>query len=96
MFNGLCHFGGWGVLGNFSIWGWAGMIIQLVLWTAVIAGIALLIVWVIRRSGQVSALVSGYTNSAPTSAKDILQARYARGEISREEYQQMLDDLNQA
>jgi hypothetical protein len=28
------------------------------------------------------------------SAKEILQARYARSEITREQYQQMLGDLN--
>ena len=96
MFNGICHFGGWGAFGNFGVWGWVGMIIQLVIWIALIAGAALLIVRLIRRSSQTPATVSGYTISASTTAKDILQARYARGEISREQYQQMLDDLNDA
>lgn len=31
---------------------------------------------------------------APASAKEIAQQRYARGEISREQYQQMLEDLD--
>jgi len=31
--------------------------------------------------------------SAPTTAEDILKARYARGEIDRETYLQMLRDL---
>jgi uncharacterized membrane protein len=34
------------------------------------------------------------TPRAEMSPKEILQARYARGEITREQYQQMLADLS--
>jgi putative membrane protein len=91
MFNGLCHFGNWG---NFGAWGWVAMILQTVFWIGLIAGVILLIVWAIRRSSQASTTVSGYAISGQPTAKDILQARYARGEITREQYQQMLDDLS--
>jgi putative membrane protein len=70
------------------------MILQMVLWIGLIAGVVLLIVWVIRRNGLVSTPVSGYAIANPQTAKDILQARYARGEINREQYQQMLNDLS--
>ena len=93
MFNGLCHFGSWGNLGAFGTWGWVAMIIPMVLWIGLIAGIALLVIWAIRRSSQASRTASTYAISGQTIAKDILQARYARGEITREQYQQMLDDL---
>ena len=33
------------------------------------------------------------SSSAGESAEDIVRARYARGEIDRETYQRMLDDL---
>ena len=91
MFNGLCHFGNWG---SFGAWGWAAMILQLVLWLSLIAGIVLLIVWAVRRSGRTPTALSSYATSSQPSAKDILQARYARGEITREQYQQMLRDLS--
>jgi len=51
-------------------------------------------------------LVRGFTSSgeekgdpyqmveAQTSPREILQIRYARGEITREQYLQMLEDLN--
>lgn len=94
MFNGLCHFGAWGTLGNFGAWGWVAMILQLVLWVGLIAGAVLLVVWAIRRSGRTAATTPGYAISGQPSAKDILQARYARGEITREQYQQMLSDLS--
>ena len=72
--------------------GWIGMILGLVITIAVIIGLVLLVVWAVRR-------MSG--NSQPTgsqmqvgqSAKEIAQARYAKGEINREEYQQILTDL---
>ena len=89
MLNGLCHFGNWG---SFGTWGWVAMILQLIVWLGLIAGIVLLVVWAVRRSNR--SLASSYAVSAQPSAKEILQARYARGEITREQYQQMLGDLS--
>lgn len=88
MFNGFCHFGNWG---SFGTWGWAGMILSMAIWVALLAAAILLVIWVVRRS---SASVSAYSASGQPTAREILQARYARGEISREEYQQILKDLS--
>jgi putative membrane protein len=93
MFNGLCHLGRLGSYGAFGTWGWVAMILQMVLWIGLIAGIALLVIWAIRRSSQASRTASTYAISGQPTAKEILQARYARGEITREQYQRMLDDL---
>ena len=94
MFNGLCHFGNWGSFGNFGTWGWVAMILQMVFWVGLIAGVALLVVWAIRRSARTTTSMSSYAISSQPTARDILQARYARGEITREQYQQMLNDLS--
>ena len=72
--------------------GWIGMIIGLVITIAVIVGIGVLIVWSVRRSNGNSAQ-SGLQTTSSQSARDIAQARYAKGEINREEYQQILSDL---
>lgn len=81
-------FGGWN-----SGFGWIGMILNLVITLAVIFGMVFLVVWAIRRisssHGQASSPEQG-----TLSAKEIAQLRYARGEISRDEYQQILSDLN--
>ena len=82
--------GGYGMFGSF---GWIGMILNLVLTLAVIGGFVWLIVWAVRRSGGNSAQ-TGTTNLSGPSAKEIAQARYAKGEISRDEYQQILADLS--
>ena len=94
MFNGLCHIGSWGNLGNFGAWGWIPIILQMIFWLGLIAGIVLLIVFAIRRSGRTSTSMSSYPFSGQPTAKEVLQARYARGEINREQYQQMLGDLS--
>lgn len=66
--------------------GWLMMLIPLLL----ILGLVLLVVWLIRRPVE------------PTSASDtepplrILQRRYARGEIGREDYEQLRADLLRA
>ncbi len=72
--------------------GLVGMIIGLVLTVAVIVGIVILIVWAVRRMSSTSGS-SSIQNSHTPSAKEIAQARYARGEINRDEYQRILSDL---
>jgi len=103
MFNGFCHFGNWGSFGNFGVWGWIGLILNLIFWVGLIAGLTLLVVWAIRRARVPAANVS-YAGRQPTAgghntvgslptAKEILQAQYARGEITREQYELMKQDI---
>ncbi len=83
------------MMGNFgySGLGWIGMILGLVTTIAVIIGLVFLVVWAVRRMGGNFAQTSSM-NIAGQSAKEIAQARYARGEINREEYQQIAADLS--
>jgi len=88
-FSGCCGFSG---IGGFGSFGWIGLIFNLVIIVIVIS----LIVWVVRRftaGGSVftSLQASGGAQSSP---REILDIRYARGEIDRDLYQQMLSDLN--
>ena len=85
MFDGFCDSGNWGFLGNFGGWGWTGLILDLIFWVGLIAGLTLIVVWAMRRS-RVPAAPAPYGNGQPT-AKEILQAQYARGEITREQYE---------
>jgi uncharacterized membrane protein len=90
MFNGFCHFGNWGSLGNFGIWGWVGMIVNLIFWVGWLAGLALLVVLLIRRARMSPATIPQVTGQP---SEEILQAQYARGEITREEYELRKQDL---
>ena len=75
-------YGGMGLLG-----GLIGLIVSI----AVLVGIVLLIVWAVR---SLSGGASHWNQpSGSQSPADILKVRYARGEITREQYQQMLKDL---
>lgn len=85
MITGLCHSSSLGSLGDFGIWGWSGLILYLLFWVGLIAGLALLVLWRIRRSRAPAATVPNVTGQ-PTP-KEILRARYARGEITREQYE---------
>ncbi len=62
------------------------MILHLIFWMGLFAGLTLLIVRALRNS-RVPATVG-----QPT-LKEILQAQYARGEISREEYELRKQDI---
>jgi len=91
MFNGLCHSGNWGSLGNMGVWGWVGLILNLVFWVGLLAGLILLVVRARRRARVPTATVP-YAAEQPT-AKEILQAQYARGEITREQYELRKQDI---
>ena len=76
---------GFGMMGGFGL---IGLIVNV----AIIVGIVILVVWAVKRFS------TGSTNwgqsAGNQSPREILQARYARGEITREQYQQMLNDLS--
>jgi len=86
MMSGDCFSWNWGsLLGDFGVWGWIGLILNLVFWVGLIAALAVLVVWAIRRA-RVPAATGPYATGQPT-AREILQARYARGEITHEQYE---------
>ncbi len=55
----------------------------------VLVGIVVLIVWAVKSFSSRT-----HVEARGQSARDILQARYARGEITREQYQEMLKDIS--
>ena len=80
--------------GGFGTFGWIGMILNLVITLGVIIGVVLLVVWAVRRIGAAGPGSVTYPGSGQPSAREILQTRYARGEITREQYLEMLADLS--
>ena len=67
-----------------------GMIINLVGTVIVVVGIIWLVIWWVRKSIPNNQV---HSTSPRVNPREILQARYARGEINREQYQQILEDL---
>ena len=78
MMNDWHSFGGWGM--GF------GFIFMLLFWGLVIFAIAALVRWLMTQS-------SPGRSSRDKSPLEIVQERYARGEIDREEYEQKKRDL---
>ncbi len=58
-----------------------------------IIALVVLVIWAVRRTP--SSAKNGSSSAAvyPQSPKEMLQMRYASGEITREQYQEMLRDL---
>lgn len=84
-------YGGWnmgpGMMGGWGM-GWLGMIFMVVFWGLVIVGLVLLIRWLIQATrGEKSSSHPG------SRALEILKERYARGEITQEEFDRMKRDL---
>jgi putative membrane protein len=70
---------GWG-------WNWPMAVVMGVFWLLVIVGI----IYAIGALSRVGGRWSGPPGESPL---DILDRRYARGEVTREQYQQMREDL---
>jgi len=83
---------GYGMMG-WGNYGWIWMILNLVITVVVIVGIVWFVIWLVRRTGS-NGLANVGPSVAPQSPREILQSRYARGEINREQYLQMLEDLS--
>ncbi len=76
-----------GFMSNFGFSGGPfGWLIMILVWGVIIFAIIVLIKWLFDASTK-----SG--GSSGKSALDILEERYARGEIDREEYEQKKRDL---
>lgn len=72
-----------GIMGQgMGIW----MLLGLIFWIFLIVGIVFLLIWVVRKA-------SGRGTEKEESALDILKKRYAKGEISKEEYEEKRRDL---
>lgn len=73
---------GWGM-------GWFGGVFMLVIWILVVVGLIFLIKWLVQSTRDVPA-----GKSSPTSrALHILEERYARGEIDKQEFLDKKKDL---
>jgi putative membrane protein len=79
-----------GQTGGWS-WGWGlamglGMLAMLAFWGALIVGVVLLVRWLLSATGNIG-------GRSTETALEILQRRYAAGEITRDEYLQLRQEL---
>jgi putative membrane protein len=84
--GGMMGWGGYGGYGGYGM-GIFGGLFMLVFWGLIIVGLVLLVRWLWDQGRHGS-------GSAPADAPlEILKRRYARGEISKEDYDRMKQDL---
>ncbi|HZJ03654.1 MAG TPA: SHOCT domain-containing protein [Thermoleophilia bacterium] len=77
---------GWG-------FGLVGLIMMVLFWGAVIVGIVLVVRALTQQSAPRSGQETGVSAPARPRALDLLEERYARGEIDREEFLERREDL---
>ena len=78
------------------MWGWPGMmgfggfgmIFGFFWFIAIIIGIVFLIVWLVRRFGNTT------TSKTGTNSLEILKERYAKGDLSKDQYETMKKDIS--
>jgi putative membrane protein len=78
-----------GFVNNMGNFGWGhgfGVVFMILFWGLVIVGIVAIVKWL-------SASSQNSNNSQSKTALDILNERYVRGEIEREEFEQKKQDL---
>ena len=75
---------GWYVGDHMTGWGWVGMTLSSILFIALLVLGGMLLIRVARQADR---------PAAPRSPEQVLAERYARGELSDEEYRQRLDTL---
>jgi putative membrane protein len=74
-------------------YGLVGLLFSIV----IIIGVVLLVVWAVRQfsaNGQNSSIPRQSDGTAQPLPREIVEKRYAHGELTREQYQEMLSDLS--
>jgi putative membrane protein len=78
-----------GMMGN---WGYGMMggygYLGIFFWILLIVGVVLLVIWLVRKAPQ------WQQGRVDESAMDILKKRYAKGEINREEFEEMKKNIS--
>ena len=68
--------------------GWVGMVFGFIFFILVVIGIIFLIVWLVKRSNY-----PGVENRTESKALEVLKERYAKGEITKDQFDNMKKDL---
>ena len=68
--------------------GWIGMIFGFIFFILLVIGIIFLIVWLVKRSNN-----PGVENKTDSKSLEVLKERYAKGEITKDQFDNMKKDL---
>ena len=90
--GGWMNQGGWGMMGGFGF-PLIGGILMFLFWVLIIGGFVWLIVWLARGGAQSASRALTNTPTANQTPLDTIKARYAKGEITKEQFEEMKRDL---
>ena len=79
---------GFSCFGNYGGYGWIAMLASFI----VIIVVVVAVIWLVQRSFPIN---QRYLVASQPSSREILQIRYARGEITREQFLEILNDLKE-
>ena len=85
---------GYGMMNGWGYGGYGGYgfgVLHMVFWVVILIGVIAGIVWLVR--SMASAGAHGALPSRRSAGLDVLEERYARGEINRDEYLQKKRDI---
>lgn len=82
---------GWGMMGAAGGYGYGYGLIHMIIWVIILIAIVALVVWLLRSVAGPEA----HHQPPPrrSAGLDVLEERYARGEINRDEYLQKKKDI---
>lgn len=75
--------------------GWAELICVGAVGLVLLAGLIAFVIWLLTSASSRSRTSIGGGTTPPKTAMEILKERYARGEITREEYLEMREHLRE-
>lgn len=78
-----------GMMGGYGF-GWIGMVVELVFFLAILAGVVLVVMWAIRSFGGGGGAAGPAVDDR---AMQIAKERFAKGEITKDEYQEIIKHL---
>ena len=82
----------WGYVPNMGMmgWGYGYGLLHMIIWLVILVAIVAGVVWLVRAAAQPGA---HHFSARPSPGLQLLDERYARGEINREEYLQKKQDI---
>jgi len=74
--------------GFFGGMGWIGMIVGFIFLIAIIIGIILFIIWIVKRTTH-----NPVDLKTESKSLEVLKERYSKGEITKEQYEEIKKDI---
>ncbi len=85
----------WGAMGGYGYGGYGFGLIHMIFWAVLLIAVVVAVVWMVRSMMAGGTATGSHAPPPPRRSLglDVLEERYARGEINRDEYLQKKRDI---